>query len=141
MLVFTIGQLLTRFFIEPIYEQRKLVGEIADSLLYYAHYLADSFDRPIAEVGEAPDKFRRFAAQLMAKTVAIPGYRFWGSLRVIRPFGEVIKAREALFGLSNNLHKANSERKVNLAQEIASALNIAEIDKGLLEPPKSDDDT
>ena len=45
------------------------------------------------------------------------------------------------FGLSNSLHKANWERKAKLAQGIASALNIAEIDKGLLEPPKSDDDT
>lgn len=137
--VFTTGQVLTRFLIEPIHEQRKLVGSIADALLYYAHYLADSFDRPIAEVGEAPDKFRRFAAELMAKTVAIPGYRFWGWLRVIRPFSQVIKARGALFGLSNTLHRANWERKIKLAQEIAMALDITEIDKGLLERPKSDE--
>ena len=138
--VLTAGQVLTRFFIEPIHEQRKLIGSIADSLLYYAHYLADSVDRPISEVGEAPDRFRRLATELMAKTVAIPGYRLWGWLGVIRPFGRVIKARGALFGLSNSLHRADWQRKVALAQQVATALNITEIDKSLLEPPEPDGD-
>jgi hypothetical protein len=137
--VFTVGQVLTRFLIEPIHEQRKLVGTIADSLLYYAHYLADSFDRPIAEVGEAPDKFRRLAAELMAKTVAIPGYRVWGWLRVIRPFNQVIAARGALFGLSNTLHRADWQRKIELARQIAATLNVTEVDSGLLARPASDD--
>ena len=137
--VLTIGQVLTRFLIEPIHEQRKLVGLIADALLYYAHYLADSFDRPISEVGEAPDKFRRFAAELMAKTVAVPGYRLWGWLRVIRPFSQIIKARGALFGLSNSLHRKDWERKIKLAQEIATALKITEVDTSLLQRPESDE--
>jgi hypothetical protein len=133
--VFVVGQVLTRFFIEPIHEQRQLVGKVADALLYYAHYLADSFDRPIAEVGEAPDRFRRLATELMAKTVAIPGYRFWGWLHIVRPFGEIVKARASLFGLSNSLHRKDWERKIALAQEIAAALNVTQIDKELLERP------
>jgi len=136
VIVFMAGQVLTKFLIEPIYEQRKIVGLIADSLIYYAHYLADSFERPVKEVGEAPDKFRRFASELMAKTVAVPGYHLWGWLRVIRPFKEVIKARRGLFGLSNTLHKADSDRKIALAREVASALKITEIDAALLTPPK-----
>jgi len=136
VIVFTVGQVLTRFLIEPIYEQRKLVGAIADSLIYYAHYFADSFERPIKEVGEAPDKFRRLASELMAKTVAVPGYHLWGSLRVIRPFTQVIRARGGLFGLSNTLHKADSERKIALAREVAAALKITEVDAALLTPPK-----
>jgi len=139
VIVFTVGQVLVKFLIEPIYEQRRLVGTIADSLIYYAHYLADSFERSIKEVGEAPDKFRRLASELMAKTVAIPGYHFWGWLRVIRPFKQVIRARGALFGLSNTLHRANWERKVALAREVASALKITEVDAELLTPPKGDE--
>ena len=99
----------------------------------------DSFERSIKEVGEAPDKFRRLASELMAKTVAIPGYHFWGWLRVIRPFKQVIRARGALFGLSNTLHRANWERKVALAREVASALKITEVDAELLTPPKGDE--
>jgi len=137
--VFTVGQVLTRFLIEPIHEQRKVIGAIADSLLYYAHYLSDSINRPITEVGDAPDKFRRFAAELMAKTVAIPGYRIWGWLRIIRPFTQVIAARGALFGLSNNLHRANWQGKIELARQVAGALKISEVDKGLLERHGPDD--
>src|SRR4051812_9700804 len=81
--VFVIGQIIQRFIIEPIHEQRKLVGAIANTLLYYAHYLPDSVDRPIKDVGEAPDKFRRLATELTAKTVAVPGYRLWGFVRAI----------------------------------------------------------
>jgi len=137
--VLTLGQVVTKFFIEPIHEQRKLVGSIADSLLYYAHHLADSFDRPFPEVRDASDRFRRLAAELMAKTVAIPGYRLWGALRVIRPFKKVIAARAALFGLSNTLHRADSQKKVGLARELANALNVREVDEGLLTSPKAEE--
>jgi hypothetical protein len=33
--VYTISQVLTKFIIDPINEQKKLIGEIADTLIFY----------------------------------------------------------------------------------------------------------
>jgi len=35
--VYTAGQVITRFFIDPYHEYRKVVGEIADALIYHAN--------------------------------------------------------------------------------------------------------
>ena len=106
--VFVLGQLATKFLIEPIYEQRKVVGSIADALIYFAHHFADSVARPFDETRDASDRFRRLASELMARTVAIPGYRSFGWLRAVRPYHEVVTARGALIGLSNTLHRSAS---------------------------------
>jgi len=37
IIIFVGGQILTKFIIEPFYEQSKLIGEIANSLIYYAN--------------------------------------------------------------------------------------------------------
>jgi hypothetical protein len=37
IIVFVVGQVVTKFIIEPLYEQSKLIGEIANSLIYYAN--------------------------------------------------------------------------------------------------------
>ena len=132
--VFSIGQVISKFFIEPIYEQRQLMGRIAHSLLYFGHHFADSADRTFEEVAPASDTFRRHASDLMARTVGIPGYRVFGFFRVIRPFGDIVRARKALIGLSNVLQRADWERKMSLAQEAADALGVVAIDKGLLKP-------
>lgn len=37
IIIFVGGQIVTRFIIEPFYEQFKLIGEIANSLIYYGN--------------------------------------------------------------------------------------------------------
>jgi hypothetical protein len=130
--VFTIGQVFAKFFIEPLHEQRKLIGTIADSLIYYAHHFSDSQERPFAEVRDASDCFRRHASTLMARTVAIPWYRLWALLRLVRPFADIIAARRALIGLSNSLNSADWQRKHKLALQAASALDVTAIDADML---------
>ncbi len=36
-IVFVLGQIVVKFFIEPIHEQSKTIGEIAYSLIFYAN--------------------------------------------------------------------------------------------------------
>jgi hypothetical protein len=127
--VFTVGQVIAKFLIEPIYEQRKVVGAIAEALLLNAHHLAESGELAVqsgAELREVSHGFRQLAAELMTKTVAIPGYRFWGWLRFIRPLHQIISARGGLFGLSNTLHTPDWERKMKFAEQIAVALKVTD---------------
>lgn len=35
VLVYVIGQVTSKFLIDPIHEQKKLIGEIGDSLIFY----------------------------------------------------------------------------------------------------------
>ena len=141
IIVLVLGQIATRFVIEPIMEYRKVVGSIADALLYYAHFFADSGPRVVEaqEVKEAAERIRRLAVELTAKTITIPGYRFLGRIGVIRPYDVMLKARRALWGLSNSLMRGDWQRKLNLASEAAKALKITAIDSGLFSEDWSND--
>ncbi len=134
--VFVLGQIVVKFLIEPLYEYRKVVSSIASALLYHAHYYSDSglHNVELAEVKEAADQFRQLATELTARTVAIPGYRLLGMLRIVRPYKEILAARGSLWGLSNTLHRPDWERKMQLAREAANALKLTAIEPGLFGP-------
>src|SRR5439155_17048024 len=89
VIVLVVGQAFTRFVIEPLHEQRKVIGAIADALIYHAHYFADSGRPAVQDLGQlnaAADQFQRLASELTAKSIAIPGYRLLALIRATPPF-------------------------------------------------------
>lgn len=127
-IIFVFGQLASRFFIEPWYEQRKVVGAIAESLLNYAHMLANSMDLPPERTQDVGEKFRKLAAELMARTVAIPGYACLAALGLARSRTDISSAARGLIGISNTLNRSDWERKLSLARTVAVSLGIDGID-------------
>lgn len=112
--VFVIGQLLAKFFIEPLHELRKAVGEVRFNLAFHA----PTIHTPIGRSQETSDKARealmKSSCDLIADLHAIPIY---GVTRLFA-FG-VLPCRKAvedaavqLRGLSTYVHetgeKANS---------------------------------
>lgn len=133
--VLVVGQAFTRFVIEPLHEQRKVIGAIADALIYHAHYFADSgpppdHDRP--KLYAAADQFQRLATELTAKSIAIPGYRLLALVRAVPKYDKVLEARRSLWGLGNMLARPDWQRKLQAASNVARALKITAIDEGML---------
>jgi hypothetical protein len=130
VLVFVLGQIITKFIIDPIHEQKKVIGEIADALIYYSNeYSSPLFLGKMDKKGqEASDRFRRLATQLMSKSHLIPWYGFWSRIGFVRPIQTVADARSALIGLSNSAGSTEDtfDRQIvmNFEQEIRSALMI-----------------
>ena len=150
ILIFVIGQLAVKFLIEPFQNYRKLVGEIADSLIYYGnigsgleeYYLSQleqvqKMESPRKELvetrlkeiiandwnraDEAKRILRQQASQLMSATNMIPMYRFWAFLRIVPKREEVIKASASLIGFSNSTQSGGIRKGI---AEIAKSLRI-----------------
>ena len=106
--IFVFGQLVGKFFIEPIHEQSKLIGEIANSLIIYADLYANpGTGRPEA-MDEAATVFRQQASQLRVTSRSIPWYGLWVFLRFVPKRVNIIEASRNLIGLSNSIHQAPS---------------------------------
>ena len=116
--VFVIGQLLAKFFIEPLHELRKAVGEVRFNLAFHA----PTIHTPIGRSQDASDKAREAlmesSCSLIADLHAIPIYgvtRFFafGALPCRK---SVEDAAVQLRGLSTYVHetgeKANSSLDV-----------------------------
>jgi len=107
IVVLTIGQIITKFFIEPIHEQFRLIGEITDSLIFYANiYCNPGFGRE-EDWKKAENVLRQRASQLMAKTYVIRCYKLWQYLKIVRKYTDIIEARKNLIGLSNSVRHSN----------------------------------
>jgi hypothetical protein len=69
IVAFVAGQALPKFGVEPIQEQRELIGEVAHALLFYANvYHLEMFEHPPeqrrAEIDEARTTLRGLAGRL-----------------------------------------------------------------------------
>src|ERR671912_1599775 len=78
--VFVLGQFTQRLCIEPIQEQKRVIGEIAYLLDYYGDV------ESVARAGlteEAARELRRLAGELRSTLRMVLGYRFLAYLRLV----------------------------------------------------------
>jgi len=101
--VFVFGQLIVKFAIEPIHEYRKLCGEIADALVFYANVNVRYTGTQKAVLDEAYRTYRRLAGQLFARAHVIRLYPVWAFMRLVPRRKELAQASRSLIGLSNNV--------------------------------------
>lgn len=156
VVVFVIGQMVVKFFIEPIHEQKKLIGEIAGSIIFYSNvgtgveqYYYDQIrainqsDDPMKDIAidrykdilnghwsksdEASRTLRRQATELLGKTHGIPLYNVWSFFRRVPKLNDVIAASSQLIGMSNSTHReASFDSRI---EEIVRRLDIKTVAK------------
>lgn len=125
IVVLTMGQIIAKFFIEPIHEHFRLIGEINDSLIYYANVYCNAGLGKKEVMDEAQNVLRRRASQLMAKTHIIRCYKFCQSLKVVHKRADIMEARKKLILLSNSIHDAQlGEKNTEIVEQIEELLNI-----------------
>lgn len=118
--------IILKFFIEPIHEQRKLIGEILDLLIFYANEYANpgSHESPKMDPGEteASRALRRNATQLISKTNVILWYSLWKVLGFVRRREDIQVAYEGLIFLSNSISIGDPIKNLNKAKQITKCL-------------------
>lgn len=118
VVVYVVGQILFKFFLEPLHDLRKAVGEVRFNLAFHA----PTIHTPIGRSKEASDKARdalmKSSCDLIAYLHAIPVYRVTRLLAFgVLPCRTAIEdAAVQLRGLSTYVHepdeKANSSLDV-----------------------------
>lgn len=103
--IFVLGQLAAKFFIEPIHEQYKIIGDIAYHLVYYANIYSNPGIDMVEIRNEASTTFRQSACKLRATTHTIFWYKLWQLLRLIPKQRDVYEASRLLIGLSNSMFR------------------------------------
>lgn len=104
VVVYVAGQIISKFFIEPIHEQKKIVGEIADALIFYANVYYNPGTGSKKKMNEASERLRQLATLLHSKTHLIPWYKFFEKTRVVLKSPSIEEASTKLIGLSNSIN-------------------------------------
>ena len=124
--VLIVGQIVQGFYLEPLQEQRRIIGEIAYALIYDANVVRELFAEE--RVKEAVARRRRLASSLRATVRAIPSYEFFARLGWVPPADAVIRASTHLIGWSNSTTErdgeANHRRRANIASELDIRIDL-----------------
>lgn len=136
VLIYVIGQLLSKFLIDPAHELKKVIGEVRFNLAFYAPII----HTPIARTEERSDKayeaLLKGSCELLAKVNAIPFYGLVSRISFgFLPSKEcILEAATQLRGLSTYVHgtgdKANSHVEVigNRVARIEKCLNLESLE-------------
>lgn len=106
VIVYTIGHLFVAVFVEPIHRLRSLIGEIADSLVFYANVYSNPGLGQKERMDEASETLRHQASQLRAREYSVPWYSLWSFMGLVREKAKIEEASAELIGLSNSVHRS-----------------------------------
>jgi len=125
--VYVLGQLVLHFFISPVADLRKGVGEVADVVIFYAHIYVNPGVASKEISDEAAQSLRRAAAMLRVRAHAVPWYRLAAILRLVPRREAIHIASRALIGLSNSVHTGQPSNILKLQDQVRKALSLPEI--------------
>jgi hypothetical protein len=125
--VFVLGQIVIKFFIEPIQKQSEAIGDIAHSLIYYADQYSNPGSGKPEDIKETSNVLRKLASELVAKTYVIKLYIIWESLKLVPKRNAIMEAHSNLIGLSNIVyekHVGMVKEAYEMRKNIERSLNI-----------------
>jgi len=112
VIVYTVGQIISKFFIEPIHHQGEIIGEIADALIYHARAYGSPGFLEKEYLDKASGRFRQLASLLRSRSYMIRWYGVFKSLKLVPSLNEVEGASKELIGLSNSLHDKQTDEGI-----------------------------
>jgi hypothetical protein len=124
VLVLVAGQIVIRFLLDPLTELRKLLGEVSDSLTYYAHVYSNPGVAGEDVLAEAKRVLRQRASQLWAKALSLPLYAVFSFLHLVPSRKSISEASANLIGLSNSVYRGDAALNTKRAIEIREALGL-----------------
>ena len=131
LIVFVITQSILKFIIEPIQDQRKLIGEIANAFVAYADVPVNLSPKEFYEktegtaasrerVAETQRDLRKLSGKLRASLWAIPAYSRFSRANLVPKVRDVVEASEGLIGWSNTLVRTDADDQVRQYQDTVS---------------------
>ncbi len=124
--VFVVGQFIVKFVIEPIHEQSKVIGEIAYALIFHARVYANPGQGTKEEMDQTAEALRKLASHLVEKTIAVPWYQLWATLKLRPSEQNVSVASKGLIYFSNSVRDPNTNHDfiISTKKNIVKALRI-----------------
>jgi hypothetical protein len=110
VVIFALGQIISKFIIEPVHEQRKIIGEIADAIDFYANVYCNPGTWPKEKMDEVSQRLRQLATFLRSKSHLVPLYGFLATLKMVPCAHAIQEASTELISLSNSLYGEPGDR-------------------------------
>lgn len=114
LIAFVLGQFALKLIVEPIQEQKRVVGNVAHALTYYRNVGPNNPTQPDSErAAEARRAYRDLAARLRTNLRVVPWYEVFTRLQFVLPREHVRRASSSLIVLASTAQKGTAAPDVN----------------------------
>ena len=124
VLVYVVGQVLSKIFIEPVHELRKTIGEVRFNLEFHAPTIHTPISRNDERSEEARAALMKSSCDLLAKVHGIPFYAALSKISrgFLPPRSAIEDAAIRLRGLSTYVHETGEKahESIETIQKIVS---------------------
>lgn len=115
LFVYVAGQLLSKFFIEPMHELRKATGEVRFNLAFHAPTIHTPIGRSKETSDKAKEALMKSSCDLLSKLHAIPLYAVLSTCRLFPSRKSIEDAAIQLRGLSTYVHEEGEKASESIA--------------------------
>ncbi|MGH8194066.1 MAG: hypothetical protein ACREQ8_06655 [Woeseiaceae bacterium] len=137
--VYVVGELLMRFIVDPIHQQRETVGKVASFLIYHGNRFTspgipqqlidagndEEIRRRKARLEETHEVGRNLATELVVRTQSIPCYSWLERVGWAPKRAKIAEAQGGLFAITNSLYDIGSGiQNYKRAKAVEQALGI-----------------
>lgn len=126
VIIYVVGQQLSKFLIEPMYELRKEVGNIRFNLAFHASIIHTHIGRNEEKSEDARQAFLAGSGGLLAKLHAVPAYMIVRHVGALPKGKDVEKAAVLLRGLSTYVHEEGEEAFSNIG-DVRNVIQIGNL--------------
>lgn len=124
VIVLIVGQILTRFFIEPLHDLRKLIGEIGDVLIFHANVFSNPGVCSKEDNDKTSEILRQKASLLRTRTFVISCFWVFVLFRIVPSRKRLNDASRYLINLSNSVHRGNGLVNSEHANKVKKLLGL-----------------
>jgi len=124
IIVLTLGQIIIRFLFDPLEKLKLLIGEISDSLIFYANVYTNPGVANATLATEARHDLRRKASLLCSRANAVNWYCFFSLIHVLPELKNIKKASSELMSLSYAVDDGDYRENSEIRKKIIKLLSI-----------------
>ena len=99
--VVVVGQVMQKWYIEPIQDLQKTIGEVGSAVLVYSNTADSRISEDLQK--EATQALRKLSGDLLGKKRVIAHYRFFEGLGILPPQHNIREAAQGLILMSNSV--------------------------------------
>lgn len=138
VLIFVMGQILLKIFIEPVQELMRALGQIKYCMIFYANIFCNPGVGNPTKMDQTTDELRLCASKLQGALYLVQFFRLWSFLGFIPSKENLEQISSELIGLSNSVHSGKCDENVKRREKILSLISVNDESRRSFENPGCD---
>ncbi len=119
-----VGQVIIRFYVDPLIEQKKAIAQVHNALRFYSNIITSPGVVDQEQRSELTSVLRQTSVSLQVSTHSIPTYRVFEALHLVPTLSQIRVASTEIMALSISLRQGEELANLDRIQSVLARLRL-----------------